>query len=50
MDGEALSFVCELTSASTRLVDWQDKVPVYGRAGVPVYLLLDMRDLTATVF
>jgi hypothetical protein len=50
IDGEALSFVCEPTSASTRLVDWQDKVPVYGRAGVPVYLLLDMRDLTATVF
>ncbi|MCZ7460382.1 Uma2 family endonuclease [Streptomyces sp. WMMC940] len=50
VDGEALSFVCELTSSATRLVDWQDKVPVYGRAGVPVYLLLDMQEQTATVF
>ncbi|MFP3991234.1 Uma2 family endonuclease [Streptomyces sp. E11-3] len=50
MDGEALSFVAELTSTSTRGVDWEDKVPVYGRAGVPVYLLVDMRDETATVF
>ncbi|MEU2430357.1 Uma2 family endonuclease [Streptomyces sp. NPDC007861] len=50
IDGEALSFVCELTSPSTRLVDWQDKAPAYGRAGVPVYLLIDMENETATVF
>lgn len=50
VDGEALSFVCELTSSATRLVDWQDKVPVYGRAGVPAYLLLDMQEQTATGF
>ncbi|MEV6396719.1 Uma2 family endonuclease [Streptomyces sp. NPDC051907] len=50
VDGEALSFVCELTSSSTRLVDWQDKVPVYGRSGVPVCLLVDMAEETASVF
>ncbi|MFD7441870.1 Uma2 family endonuclease [Streptomyces sp. NPDC059909] len=50
IDGEALSFVCELTSSSTRLVDWQDKVPVYGRSGVPVYLLIDVQEKAATVF
>ncbi|WP_156722766.1 Uma2 family endonuclease [Streptomyces apocyni] len=50
VDGEALSFVAELTSASTRGVGWGDKVPVYGRAGVPVYLLVDVQDETATVF
>ncbi|MGW7367802.1 Uma2 family endonuclease [Streptomyces sp. NPDC054841] len=50
IDGEALSFVCELTSSSTRLVDWQDKAPVYGKSGVPVYLLIDMQEETASVF
>lgn len=50
LDGEALSFVAELTSASTREADWTDKTPVYGKAGVPVYLLLDMQEATATVF
>ncbi|MFE7772747.1 Uma2 family endonuclease [Streptomyces sp. NPDC057445] len=50
VDGEALSFVCELTSSSTRLVDRQDKAPVYGRSGVPVYLLIDMQEETASVF
>lgn len=50
LDGEALSFVAELTSASTREADWTDKTPVYGKAGVPVYLLLDMQEETATVF
>ena len=50
IDGEALSFACELTSPATRLVDWQDKAPVYGRAGVPVYLLIDMEEAAATVF
>lgn len=27
-----------------------DKAPVHGKAGVPVYLLLDMQEETATVF
>ncbi|MFF3894414.1 Uma2 family endonuclease [Streptomyces sp. NPDC001812] len=50
LDGEALSFVAELTSSSTRDDDLTDKVEVYGRAGIPVYLLLDMQEEQATVF
>ncbi|MCG7203746.1 Uma2 family endonuclease [Streptomyces arenae] len=50
LDGEALSFVAELTSSSTRDGDLTDKVHVYGRAGIPVYLLLDMQEKRATVF
>lgn len=50
LDGEALSFVAELTSTSTRDDDLTDKVLVYGRAGVPVYLVLDMQEEQATVF
>ncbi|MFJ2212850.1 Uma2 family endonuclease [Streptomyces sp. NPDC101062] len=50
LDGEGLSFVAELTSASTRDVDLADKVERYGMAGVPVYLLLDMQEDSATVF
>ncbi|MFD3835970.1 Uma2 family endonuclease [Streptomyces sp. NPDC058642] len=50
LDGEALSFVAELTSSSTRDDDLTDKVVVYGRAGVPIYLLLDMQEEQATVF
>jgi len=50
IDGEALTLVAELTSPSTRTHDWDDKVRVYGRAGVPVYLLLDMTEESATVF
>ncbi|MFK0158302.1 Uma2 family endonuclease [Streptomyces sp. NPDC090499] len=50
LDGEALVFVAELTSTSTRDDDLTDKVVVYGRAGVPVYLLLDMQKGQATVF
>ncbi len=50
LNGEALSFVAELTSASTRDDDLTDKVRTYGRAGVPVYLLLDMQEEQATVF
>lgn len=49
-DGEALLLACELTSTSTRDDDLTDKVMVYGRAGVPVYLLLDMQEELATVF
>lgn len=50
IDGEALTLVAELTSDSTRPVDWTDELPVYGKAGVPVYLLLDMREHTVSVF
>lgn len=50
IDGEALTLVAELTSPSTRGSDWDDKVRVYGSAGVPVYLLLDMSENSATVF
>lgn len=50
LDGEALSFVAELTSPSTRDDDMTDKVETYGKAGVPVYLLLDMQEERATVF
>ncbi|MGW5651423.1 Uma2 family endonuclease [Streptomyces humi] len=50
LDGEALVFVAELTSTSTRDDDLTDKVEVYGRAGVPVYLLLDMQKGQSTVF
>ncbi|WP_431995031.1 Uma2 family endonuclease [Streptomyces griseoflavus] len=50
LDGEALSLVAGLTSASTRDDDLTDKVVTYGKAGVPVYLLLDMQEEQATVF
>jgi Uma2 family endonuclease len=50
LDGGALSFVAELTSSSTRDNDLTDKVLAYGKAGVPVYLLLDMQEKQATVF
>lgn len=41
-DGAALSLVAELTSDSTKDVDWLDKLDTYGHV-VPVYLLLDMK-------
>lgn len=50
LDGEALSFVAELTSPSTRDDDLTDKLDVYSKAGVPIYLLLDMQEGQATVF
>jgi Uma2 family endonuclease len=50
LDGEALSFVAELTSPSTRNDDLTGKAEVYARAGVPVYLLLDMKEQEATVY
>ncbi|WP_167530060.1 Uma2 family endonuclease [Streptomyces calvus] len=49
LDGEALTFVAELTSSSTRDDDLTDKVETYGKAGVPVYLILDMQEEQATV-
>jgi Uma2 family endonuclease len=50
LDGEGLSFVAELTSTSTREDDLTDKVEMYGRSGVPVYLVLDMQEMQAIVF
>ncbi|MGX4691245.1 Uma2 family endonuclease [Streptomyces sp. JNUCC 63] len=50
LDGEALSFVAELTSPSTRKDDLTGKVEVYARAGVPVYLILDIQKEQATVY
>ncbi|SCK19100.1 Putative restriction endonuclease [Streptomyces sp. WMMB 714] len=50
VDGEALTMAVELTSDSTYGTDWGDKATVYGASGVPVYLLLDMREESATVF
>ncbi|MFJ6595696.1 Uma2 family endonuclease [Streptomyces violaceusniger] len=49
VDGAALSLVAELTSVSTRDVDWQEKLEVYGRH-VPVYLVLDMQTEEITAF
>ncbi|MFD5216990.1 Uma2 family endonuclease [Streptomyces tendae] len=49
LDGEALSFVAELTSPATRTNDLTDKVSVYARAGIPVYLVLDMQEEQAIV-
>ncbi|MFC4500854.1 MULTISPECIES: Uma2 family endonuclease [Streptomyces] len=50
LDGEGLSFVAELTSASTRREDLTDKVEVYGKVGVPIYLILDMQEEEAIVY
>ncbi|MEX3100541.1 MULTISPECIES: Uma2 family endonuclease [unclassified Streptomyces] len=50
LDGESLAFAAELASSPTRDDDLTEKVQVYGRAGVPVYLLLDMPEEEATVF
>ncbi|MFF4751595.1 Uma2 family endonuclease [Streptomyces sp. NPDC002514] len=50
LDGEGLSFVAELTSTSTRDADLTEKAEAYGKAGVPVYLILDMQEERATVF
>ncbi|MDT0344899.1 Uma2 family endonuclease [Streptomyces litchfieldiae] len=50
LPGAALSLVAEQTSGATREADWTEKADVYGRAQVPVYLLLDMREATVTVF
>ncbi|MGV4986260.1 Uma2 family endonuclease [Streptomyces sp. NRAIS4] len=50
LDGGALSLVAELTSPSTRDDDRTDKARVYGRAGIPVYLLLDMQEERCSIF
>lgn len=48
-DATALSLAAELTSDSTKDVDWLDKTDTYGRI-VPVYLLLDMKMQEINVF
>ncbi|MGR3932708.1 Uma2 family endonuclease [Streptomyces sp. BRA346] len=50
LPGSALTLAAEQTSVSTREVDWGEKVEVYGKAEVPVYVLLDMQEGTVTVF
>ncbi|MER5545221.1 Uma2 family endonuclease [Streptomyces sp. NPDC002589] len=50
LDGQALSFVAELTSPATRDEDRTDKLDAYSKVGVPIYLLLDMQEEQATVF
>ncbi|WKK22040.1 Uma2 family endonuclease [Streptomyces olivoreticuli] len=50
LPGEALSLVGELTSTSTARFDRADKVDVYGKAGVPVYVLIDMLKRAVTVY
>ncbi|MFF7729917.1 Uma2 family endonuclease [Streptomyces sp. NPDC008001] len=40
--GDALSLVAELTSPSTAEADRNEKAEVYGKAGVPVYVLVDV--------
>ncbi|MFC5720139.1 Uma2 family endonuclease [Streptomyces gamaensis] len=50
LPGEALSLVAELTSPSTAHTDHTEKLEVYGKAGVPVYVLVDMLQAQVTVF
>ncbi|MDT0345256.1 Uma2 family endonuclease [Streptomyces litchfieldiae] len=50
LPGEALSLVAELTSESTAERDRSDKVERYGKAGVPVYVLVDMLTFRVVVF
>jgi Uma2 family endonuclease len=46
---EALWLVAEMTSNATRDNDRGRKTAVYGRSGIPVYLLFDMKDRALTV-
>ncbi|MFI5985396.1 Uma2 family endonuclease [Streptomyces sp. NPDC051555] len=48
-DGTALSLVAESTSLSTKDVDWQEKLDVYGGV-VPIYLVVDMQEREITRF
>ncbi|MEV6672708.1 Uma2 family endonuclease [Streptomyces sp. NPDC051162] len=50
LPGEALSLVGELTSASTADFDRRGKLEVYGKAGVPVYILVDILNSAVTVY
>ncbi|MBH1933184.1 Uma2 family endonuclease [Streptomyces sp. AV19] len=48
--GDALSLVGEVTSRATAHADRQEKVEVYGKAGVPVYVLVDVLEGSVTVY
>ncbi|MCF3181251.1 Uma2 family endonuclease [Streptomyces polychromogenes] len=48
-NAENLSLVAEFTSSSTKDVDWQEKLRVYGEL-VPVYLVVDMQAEEITCF
>ncbi|MFD7084836.1 Uma2 family endonuclease [Streptomyces sp. NPDC059918] len=48
-DSAALSLVAEFTSTSTKDVDWNEKLEVYGQV-VPVYLVADMQAKELTCF
>lgn len=47
---ESLALVGEFTSTSTRGNDLTTKLDVYGRSGVPVYLLFDMKKEEVTAY
>ncbi|MCC3774536.1 Uma2 family endonuclease [Streptomyces sp. UNOB3_S3] len=48
--GDALSLVGEVTSRSTADADREAKLEVYGKAGVPVYVLVDMLAESVTAY
>ncbi|MFI9718393.1 Uma2 family endonuclease [Streptomyces sp. NPDC052396] len=50
LPGSALSLAAEVTSPATRFIDLTDKLDVYGRAGVPVYVLVDTARRAVTVY
>ncbi|MFH8404866.1 Uma2 family endonuclease [Streptomyces sp. NPDC018019] len=50
LDSTELSLAVELTCPATRHHDYGDKLTTYGKAGVPVYLLVDMEEQRTTVF
>ncbi len=50
LDGQDLSLAVELSCPVTRHHDYGDKLATYGKAGVPVYLLVDMEEQRTTVF
>jgi Uma2 family endonuclease len=50
LPGSALALVAEQTSSSTRDTDYEEKLRVYGRSEVPVYVLIDMQEALVFVF
>ncbi|MCA6091539.1 Uma2 family endonuclease [Streptomyces sp. SCA3-4] len=50
LPGSILSLVAEQTSPSTRGNDLTDKVTVYGKGEVPVYVLIDLQKGLITVY
>ncbi|MEV4441000.1 Uma2 family endonuclease [Streptomyces sp. NPDC049577] len=48
--GEALSLVGEVTSRATADADREEKTEVYGKAGVPVFVLVDVLRESITVY